>query len=215
MFEQMKGEHQIPSLFLKPWPEELVNKPSAYHYTSYDGLKRIATDGLLSLAGETNTLGENEERKIFDVLVAQVAKEMGMSFNRGNFVFLALPESLDTANWKRFGEVKLEIKVDENDARVYDRRLHSYGVIAYLGTTEGADLLEKQHPKGTQERERVERLLRNVVKNDWQDYFREYLSTSVPLVDFLKLSKDDQLRIFMPEVLVPSPIIPDRIRLAQ
>jgi len=212
MFEQPPSELKIPSQFLEPWPEALVGKPSAYHYTSADELKSIADEGLVAARAETSISPENEERRVFDALVAKVAEDMGIRFNRSDFVFLALPEELDTANWKRFGDVKLEIKAD-GSAKVYDRRLHAYGLIAFYGTPEGSSLFDRQHPKGTKERKHAEQLLRDVVKK-WETYIREYLNSSIELNDFLHLPKDQQQRISVPEVLVPSPVHPDNIRLA-
>jgi hypothetical protein len=210
---------EIPSSLLGPWRDIPDNYVSAYHYTNKDALVGIAQGGLVPFAKRDSTLpveaGERHDAA-FEQLCDELASQINSPLRRSTVVFGALPPSADRSNWRRFGEVPLEIKIDPETTYVYDRRLHSAARLAYYRTQEGQRWLEEDpdlQPGSTKRRE-LDRLLIEEFPDDWQSYLVRYLSSGVKLVDYLAVSSEEQRDLaYTPEVVL-SRVNPQHIRFA-
>ncbi len=210
--------NRTPKIFQEPWPELPSGYENVFHYTDESSLESIARDGMrhFSERRSGNELTESQRQLMtFDTHCDQIAERLGMETRRSKSVFLALPANLDKSNWSRFGNVKLEIKVDSATSFVFDRRLHSLGAIAYYKTSEGQQWLasDPQFQPGTEQRKELERMLHEEAVEDWQYYIEKYFKEAMPLVKYISLTDKERENIAVPEVAVPSPIDPKFIRI--
>jgi hypothetical protein len=205
----------LPKSLIEPWPELPSHYESVFHYTESAALESIAKNGIQHFSERDSQLSVSQRHLLaFDTYCDKISEKLGLSLRRSKATFLALPSEIDRSNWSRFGGVKLEIKVDPEVAQVLDRQLHSFGVIAYYRTPEGRQWLEEEYPSGSEEREEVEKILDTAVTESWDDYIEKYLKNAVSLAEYLQLSEADQLKIEKPEVIFPSSVDPQFIRIA-
>lgn len=220
-----KEENKISSALRDPWPELPKEYVSVFHYKEgIDSLDEIARNGIRNFAEKTKEVDMTKEQRdgfAFDKKCDEIAQKLGVDIQRSKSVFFALPPTLDTANWSRFGDIALEIKVNARKAYVVDRLLHTLGAMAYsLDTEEGIRRLEEdsEFKKGTEKRKQLEDFLNmhNTEHQTWENYVEQYLTTRISLNDYLAMQPEDRRqRIKIPEIITSSPILPEYIRIAQ
>lgn len=192
----IKETMEFPKIFLEPWPELPANFVSVYHYRSKESLESIARNGITHFSermhDEEMSLTQKAHMQ-FEKYCDELARELGIDFKRSKAVFAALPPEIDIANWSRFGEIRLELKVDPDETFVYDRALHSAAVFAFYRTPEGKNQLDNDpnFAPGSENRKKLEEETVKYQK-EYKHYLKEYLLKRVRFSDFLKMDTEER-----------------------